>query len=51
MRLCDTGYELGADRDFWHTPPADVLFLRRDAVGLYLLAAKVKARVTVFYEL
>ncbi|MFL1529159.1 ABC1 kinase family protein [Pseudomonas sp. O230] len=47
VRLRDTGWELGADRDFWHTPPVDVLFLHRKVVGLYLLAAKLKARVNV----
>jgi predicted unusual protein kinase regulating ubiquinone biosynthesis (AarF/ABC1/UbiB family) len=47
VRLRDTGWELGADRDFWHTPPVDVLFLHRKVAGLYLLAAKLKARVNV----
>ncbi|MFP0199039.1 MULTISPECIES: ABC1 kinase family protein [Pseudomonas] len=47
VRLRDTGWELGADRDFWHTPPVDVLFLHRKVGGLYLLAAKLKARVNV----
>jgi predicted unusual protein kinase regulating ubiquinone biosynthesis (AarF/ABC1/UbiB family) len=47
VRLRDTGWELGLDRDFWHTPPVDVLFLHRKVAGLYLLAAKLKARVNV----
>jgi len=38
---------LGMDRDFWHTPPADALFLHRKLGGLYLLAAKLKARLDV----
>ena len=46
-RLSDAGWELGADRDFWHTPPVDLLFLHRKVAGLYLLAAKLKARVNV----
>ncbi|MEB0045627.1 MULTISPECIES: AarF/ABC1/UbiB kinase family protein [unclassified Pseudomonas] len=46
-RLRDTGWQLGTDRDFWHTPPVDVLFLHRKVGGLYLLAAKLKARVDV----
>lgn len=46
-RLRDAGWQLGADRDFWHTPPVDVLFLHRKVGGLYLLAAKLKARVDV----
>lgn len=47
VRLRDAGWQLGADRDFWGTPPVDVLFLHRKVGGLYLLAAKLKARVDV----
>jgi len=47
VRLRDAGWQLGTDRDFWHTPPVDVLFLHRKVGGLYLLAAKLKARVDV----
>jgi predicted unusual protein kinase regulating ubiquinone biosynthesis (AarF/ABC1/UbiB family) len=46
-RLRDAGWQLGADRDFWHTPPVAVLFLHRKVGGLYMLAAKLKARVDV----
>jgi hypothetical protein len=35
------------DREFWHTPPADALFLHRKIGGLYLLAARLKARVDI----
>jgi len=44
-RIRDAGMVLGRDRDFWHTPPADALFLHRKLGGLYLLATKLKARV------
>ena len=44
-RIRDAGMVLGMDRDFWHTPPADALFLHRKLGGLYLLAAKLKASV------
>jgi predicted unusual protein kinase regulating ubiquinone biosynthesis (AarF/ABC1/UbiB family) len=47
VRLRDIGWQLGVDRDFWHTPPVEVLFLHRKVAGLYLLAAKLKARVNV----
>ncbi|MEE3636536.1 AarF/ABC1/UbiB kinase family protein [Pseudomonas sp. AL 58] len=47
VRLRDAGWQLGADRDFWRSPPVDVLFLHRKVGGLYLLAAKLKARVNV----
>jgi hypothetical protein len=46
-RIRDAGMVLGTDRDFWHTPPADTLFLHRKLGGLYLLAARLKARVNV----
>ena len=29
-------------KDFWHTPPADALFLHRKLGGMYLLAAGLK---------
>ena len=44
-RLRDAGMALGMERDFWHTPVADVLLLHRKIAGLYLLAARLKARV------
>ena len=47
LRMRDAGFQLGADRDFWHTPPVDALFLHRKIGGLYLLAAKLKARVDI----
>lgn len=47
VRIRDAGMVLGMDRDFWHTPPADALFLHRKLGGLYLLAAKLKARLDV----
>jgi hypothetical protein len=45
IRIRDASMVLGMDREFWHTPPADALFLHRKLGGLYLLAAKLKARV------
>lgn len=46
-RLREAGMSLGLDRDFWHIPPIDTLFLHRKLGGLYLLAARLKARVNV----
>jgi predicted unusual protein kinase regulating ubiquinone biosynthesis (AarF/ABC1/UbiB family) len=46
-RLRDAGMALGTERDFWHTPAADVLLLHRKMAGLYLLAARLRARVDV----
>lgn len=47
QRLREVGMALGLDRDFWHIPPIDTLFLHRKLGGLYLLAARLKARVNV----
>lgn len=47
QRLRDAAMALGLDRDFWHIPPIDTLFLHRKLGGLYLLAARLKARVNV----
>jgi predicted unusual protein kinase regulating ubiquinone biosynthesis (AarF/ABC1/UbiB family) len=46
-RVHDAGLALGLDRDFWHIPPSDALFLHRKLGGLYLLAARLQARVNV----
>lgn len=47
LRLRDAGLALSMERDCWHTPPADALFLHRKLGGLYLLAARLRARVNV----
>jgi len=44
-RLRDMGLAIGADRDLMHVPPAETLFLHRKIGGMYLLAARLRARV------
>ena len=44
-RIRDAGLALGREPDFWHTPPAAALFLHRKLGGVYLLAARLQARV------
>ncbi len=46
-RIRDAGSALSMNSGYWHTPPADAIFLHRKLGGLYLLAAKLKARVNV----
>lgn len=46
-RLRDAGTALSMQQNYWHTPPADAIFLHRKIGGLYLLAAKLAARVNV----
>ena len=39
------GLEMATDRDFWHIPPIDALFLQRKFAGLFLLGSRLRARV------
>lgn len=43
--LAVTGAELGAAKDFWHVPPADLLFMHRKIGGMFLLAQRLRATV------
>ena len=45
LRLHEKGMALTAEHDFWHTPPADALFIHRKLGGLYLLAKRLQARI------
>ncbi|MBT3069079.1 AarF/ABC1/UbiB kinase family protein [Rhodoferax sp. U11-2br] len=47
LRLRDAGMAIGEQRDFWHIPPMDTLFLQRKFGGVYMLASRLKARVNV----
>ncbi|MEC8417734.1 MAG: AarF/ABC1/UbiB kinase family protein [Pseudomonadota bacterium] len=46
-RLHDKGMALTMQHDFWHTPPADALFIHRKLGGLFLLAKRLGARVNM----
>jgi predicted unusual protein kinase regulating ubiquinone biosynthesis (AarF/ABC1/UbiB family) len=46
-RLRDMGLAIGNDRDLAHVPPATTLFLHRKIGGMYLMAAKLRARVAL----
>lgn len=45
--LAQRGRALGEARDFWHVPPADLLFLHRKIGGMFLLARRLGARVAL----
>lgn len=45
--LRDEGMALAGDRDMWHIPPAEVLFVQRKLAGMYLLATRLEARVDI----
>lgn len=44
-QIRDAGLALAADREVWHIPPIDTLFLQRKFAGVYLLGSRLKARV------
>jgi len=46
-RLAQMGLAIGSDRDLAHVPPAATLFLHRKIGGIYLIAAKLRARVAL----
>lgn len=47
LRIRNAGMALSFEQGFWHTPPADAVFLHRKLAGLYLLAARLRAHVDV----
>jgi predicted unusual protein kinase regulating ubiquinone biosynthesis (AarF/ABC1/UbiB family) len=46
-RVRARGMEIGSERELWHIPPAETLFLQRKIGGLYLLATRLGARVDI----
>jgi len=46
-RIRDAGMALSFDQGYWHTPPADAIFLHRKLGGLYLLAARLRTKIDV----
>ncbi|MDN3699900.1 ABC1 kinase family protein [Vibrio artabrorum] len=47
QRLREAGTILSMEQEYWHTPPADALFLHRKIGGMYLLAARLGAKVNI----
>lgn len=45
--LRDEGLQIAADRQAWHLPPAETLFVQRKVSGTALLCARLKAKVPV----
>ena len=43
----DQAATAASDREAWHIPPTDMLFVQRKISGIALLAARLKARVDV----
>ncbi len=47
QKMRDMGFSIGMEREFAHVPPMDVLFLHRKAGGLFLLAQKLQACISL----
>lgn len=47
QRIRDMGMALSSREGQWHTPPVDALFIHRKLAGLYLIAARLNAKVGV----
>jgi predicted unusual protein kinase regulating ubiquinone biosynthesis (AarF/ABC1/UbiB family) len=45
LRLRESSYAMGFEQGYWRAPPADLVFLHRKLAGLFLLCARLKARV------
>ena len=46
-RIKQQGMELERQSDQWHTPPVDAIFIHRKLAGMFLLGARLKAKVNV----
>lgn len=44
-RVREAGMALSFEKGYWHNPPADAIFLHRKLGGMYLLGARLRARV------
>ena len=47
LDFAEMGRPLGESRKLWHIPPAELLFLHRKIAGMFLLAQRLRARVTL----
>ena len=45
--LRDRGMEIAGNRELWHVPPAETVFLQRKLGGMYMLATRLGARINV----
>jgi len=45
LRLRESAYAMGFEQGYWRAPPADLVFLHRKLAGLFLLCARLGARV------
>jgi predicted unusual protein kinase regulating ubiquinone biosynthesis (AarF/ABC1/UbiB family) len=47
LQIRDKAMELAANRELWHLPPANTVFIQRKLGGIYMLATQLRAKVNV----
>ncbi len=47
LRLREQGLLMKDERQFWHTPPADLIFIHRKLGGLFLLGARLQVKLNL----
>lgn len=47
LDLRDRGLEIAGNRELWHVPPPETVFLQRKLGGMYMLATRLGAQVNV----
>ena len=47
LKIKNAGLALSSQSQQWHTPPVDALFIHRKLAGLYLIAARLGAKIDV----
>jgi len=45
--LKDEGLDLARNKELWHVPPAETVFIQRKLGGIYMLATRLQAKVNV----
>lgn len=45
--LRDKGMALALERELWHVPPAEMVFIQRKLGGVFMLASRLRARVNI----
>lgn len=45
--LRDKGMEMAMDKQMWHLPPVDTIFIQRKFSGVFMMASRLKAKVNV----
>jgi len=47
LELRDRGMEIAGNRELWHVPPPETVFLQRKLGGMYMLATRLGAQINV----